>query len=372
MRLIVFLLISGIFPLSLFSQSWVESFYSPSDKKSSKNFYEIQKEFNEYWKEYELDRGYYYVNGEKRKAGGWKQFKRWEWFWETRIDRKTGSFPNINMLEKHRNFYINVKSKSDESNWVEMGPNSSDGGYAGIGRLNCVAFHPTDPNTFFVGAPSGGLWKTTNGGQSWEVLTDTLPVIGVSEVIVPNDYDTSKTLYIATGDRDAGDNYSIGVLKSTDDGITWEQTGLSFNVSDGARITRLLIHPTEQNILYASTNGGIYKSVDGAQNWDKISLTAAFFDIEYKYNCEDTVLFAATADYWDESKIYKTKDAGTTWDEVFAFPNMVYRVELDVARSDSSVVYALASTRAGGMDGIYKSTDSGNSFTKVSNCETAC
>jgi hypothetical protein len=180
MRLFILILTIVFLPFVSFTQSWVENFYSASESKNTQNFYEMQKLFNEYWDDYELDRGYYYVNGEKRKAGGWKQFKRWEWYWETRINRETGSFPSVNMLEKHRDFHKNTKSGTDESNWTEMGPNSSDGGYAGIGRINCVAFHPTDPNTFFVGAPSGGLWKTSNGGQSWEVLTDTLPVIGVS------------------------------------------------------------------------------------------------------------------------------------------------------------------------------------------------
>ncbi|MDD2413212.1 MAG: T9SS type A sorting domain-containing protein [Bacteroidales bacterium] len=365
MKKLFFILAVSIFPTLIYSQSWVKSFYSPADSKTASNFYEIQKEFSDYWKDYDLKGGYYYVNGEKRKAVGWKQFKRWEWYWETRIDRETGNFPSVNTFEKHQSFFKNIKSGNDESNWIQMGPSSSEGGYAGVGRINCVGFHPTNPDIFFVGAPSGGLWKTTNGGQTWEVLTDTLPVIGVSEIIIPNDYDTSKTLFIATGDRDAGDNNSIGVLKTTDDGKTWEQTGLSFNVSQNYRITRLLIHPTDQNILYASTNGGIYKSIDGAVTWSKITESGVFFDLEFKHNSESTVLFALKGSYSNSSKILKTSDAGLTWTEVFSFPSSVYRVELDVAKSDPSIVYALASTQGGGMDGIYKSTNSGDTFLKI-------
>jgi photosystem II stability/assembly factor-like uncharacterized protein len=364
MRKLILILITGVIPISLFSQNWVEQFYSPTDSKNTESFYDIQKNFNDYWSSYDIKGGFYYIDGEMFKAAGWKQFKRWEWLWETRVDAKTGAFPETNLFNVHRGFYKNRKSVEDASNWVQMGPDRSTGGYAGIGRLNVIEFHPTDPNTIWVGAPSGGLWKTDDGGNTWDVLTDNLPVIGVSGIIIPNDYETSQTIYIATGDRDAGDNYSIGVLKSTDAGQTWNQTGLTFPVSSRYRITRLLVHPRDQNIFYAATNGGIFKTSNSGANWTQV-LNGLFFDMEFKYNCEDTVLFAVTADYNGSSKIFKTKNAGSSWNEVYSFPNSVYRVELDVAQSDSTIVYALASTQAGGMDGIYKSTDSGNSFTKI-------
>ncbi|MDD2277797.1 MAG: hypothetical protein PHS05_01915, partial [Bacteroidales bacterium] len=85
MKRLLFITVIILLPTLIYSQSWVESFYSPADSKTALNFYEIQKEFNDYWKDYDLKGGYYYVNGEKRKAVGWKQFKRWEWYWETRI-----------------------------------------------------------------------------------------------------------------------------------------------------------------------------------------------------------------------------------------------------------------------------------------------
>lgn len=176
--LILLIFISGF----VFSQSWNENLYSPDDEKGGKNFYEIQKDFNEYWRPYNLQGGYYFENGKKYKAAGWKQFKRWEWYWETRINRETGAFSNVNLLKIQEDFYQKKSSKADLSNWQSMGPDNSGGGYAGIGRINCIAFHPTDNNTFWIGAPSGGLWKTIDGGSSWEVLTDTLPVIGVSEI----------------------------------------------------------------------------------------------------------------------------------------------------------------------------------------------
>jgi photosystem II stability/assembly factor-like uncharacterized protein len=348
------------------SQNWVEEFYSTKsiDSEKSLDFYATQKIFNNYWENFNLKNGYYYIDGQKHKAAGWKQFKRWEWFWETRINRKTGEIPSVNTFDIHRVFFSTRNSKADLSNWQNMGPNSSEGGYAGIGRINCIAFHPTNANVFWAGAPSGGLWKTTNGGSSWTVLTDKLPVLGVSDIVIPTDYETSKTLYIATGDRDAGDNYSIGVLKSTDDGINWVETGLKFNVSSRYRITRMIVHPTKQNILFVATNGGIFKSVNSGDTWDKIQ-NGLFFDMEFQYRNEDNVLFAVTADYWGSPKVYKTSNGGVYWSEVYAFPTSAYRVELAVSKSNPTIVYALVSTTTGGMDGIYKSINNGDTFTKI-------
>ncbi|MDX9845663.1 MAG: T9SS type A sorting domain-containing protein [Tenuifilaceae bacterium] len=359
-----------LFPLlfaaiAAFSQSWLEDFYAPNNAKSPSNFYQIQKDFNEYWSKYDIKGGYYYENGQKKKAGGWKQFKRWEWLWETRINLKTGEFPDVNIVEIQKSFLDKYsKSTPDLSNWQSMGPSNSAGGYAGVGRINCIAFHPTDPNTFWVGAPSGGLWKTDDGGASWTVLTDNLPVIGVSEIIIPNDYETSQTLYIATGDRDAGDNYSIGVLKSTDGGQTWNQTGLTFPVSSGNRITRLLVHPTQQNIFYAATNGGIFKSTNSGDTWTSV-LSGLFFDMEFKHGSEDNTLFAVTANRSGNSLIYKTVDAGENWDVVHTFPKSAYRIELDVSRSNPEYVYALSSGTDYGLEGIYRSNNGGSSFEKV-------
>lgn len=69
-----------------------------------------------------------------------------------------------------------------------MGPSTSAGGYSGIGRINCIAFHPTIANTFWVGTPAGGLWKTTDGGTTWSTNTNNLPVLGVSDIAInPSD-----------------------------------------------------------------------------------------------------------------------------------------------------------------------------------------
>ena len=164
--------------------------------------------------------------------------------------------------------------------WNQLGPNITIGGYNGLGRLNTIAFHPTDANTFWVGAPAGGLWLTETGGDSWIALTDSNEVLGVSAVIVPSDYVTSNTIYIGTGDRDAFDNYGVGVLKSIDGGLHWNTTGLSFNPGNGDVVNNMLIDPTDNNILYAATSAGLYKSIDAGKSWRKIKNKVQKYTLE--------------------------------------------------------------------------------------------
>ncbi|MDD4673290.1 MAG: T9SS type A sorting domain-containing protein [Bacteroidales bacterium] len=343
------------------AQNWIEDFYSPADSKNGVNFHQLQKDFNEYWSKYDVQAGYYYVDGVKHKAGGWKQFKRWEWFWEPRVEKGTGNLPAVNPFTIQQDFLKTSKGKTEDlSDWESMGPSSSAGGYAGVGRINCITFHPSNPNIFWVGSPSGGLWKTTNGGESWEVLTDNIPVIGVSEIVLAHDYETSQTIYIATGDRDAGDNYSIGVLKTTDDGQTWDNTGLNFAVSSGYRITRLLKHPSDPNIFWASTNIGLIKTTDAWETYNVVS-SGVFFDMELQPNSNGQVLFAAN---YSNKQIYKSTDSGQTWSGVHSLPSS-YRVELAVTPANPNVVYALACDNSYGLDGVYKSTDGGNTFSQV-------
>ena len=87
-------------------------------------------------------------------------------------------------------------------------------------------FDPNNPSTLLVCAPAGGIWKSPDAGLSWTSNTDLLPNLGVSDIAI--DPSNSDIMFIATGDRDAGDTYSYGVMKSQDGGLSWDSTGLSF------------------------------------------------------------------------------------------------------------------------------------------------
>ena len=204
MKRIYSLIILVLFVFGAKGQHW-----SSLLQTETPTFFEIQDAFNQYWEPYNLVDGKYTENGIEKKAYVWNQFKRWEWYLEPRVDHY-GLFPNSdinftewqNYLDTHSEV-LNNSSSSTTSNWTYSGSNSSTGGYAGVGRLNCIAFHPTNANIFWVGSPAGGLWKTTDAGQTWTTNTDNLPVLGISDIAIDNS--NPNTMYIATGDGDRGE-----------------------------------------------------------------------------------------------------------------------------------------------------------------------
>ena len=354
--LIIFLLSS-----SLFAQPWMNSL---KDKKSNNiTFFDYQNAFNNYWKGKKVINGYYTENGTQQKAYGWKQFKRWEYFWSTRVDHKTGEFPSPEQNKKANIQFRESKNqnRSISGQWVNLGPSSTEGGYAGVGRISTIAFHPTDNNTFWIGAPAGGLWQTTDGGNTWTVYTDQNDVLGVSAIAIPSDYESSKTIYIGTGDRDAHDNNSLGVLKSTDGGNSWNSTGLSFNLEYGNQIVRLLIDPNDNNLIYAATNAGVYRSSDGGDNWDKIINNGGISDMEFNTNNPNIlyisnytgVIYRYSINEDNLTTVYNNSDGR--------------RIELAVTNDNANIIYGVVGNILNGLLEIVKSTDGGLSFTAIYN-----
>lgn len=354
------------------AQPWMSQLM---DKKSENGeeitFFDIQRAFYGYWEPFGVQNGYYYINGEKHKADGYNQFKRWEWFWQRRINPSTGAFPKTNAVEIRELLKGGSSSKTDYSNWISLGPNTTMGGYGGIGRINCIGFRPGDNNTFYVGSPSGGLWKTTDGGVNWQPLTDQNAVLGVSDVVVFAGATTSTdTLFIATGDRDMGtidnlptghvaDNHSIGVLKSVDGGATWTTTGLSFSTGQLQTTNRLLAVPGNHRILYAATSDGLYKTTNAGTDWTRIS-TEDFVDLEFN-TANSSIIYASTRTGGD---IWRSENSGGLWEQVLNVSGG-YRTELAVTANDADRIYAVVTNNDRGLRGVWRSNNAGLSFDLV-------
>jgi PKD repeat protein len=338
------------------------------------NFFEIQQQFNDYWNPKNVVNGYYEENGVQKKAYGWKQFKRWEWYWNNRVNPTTGQFPDKRASDFYVERAITSTSRNATGNWTALGPSLSSGGYSGLGRLNCIAFRPGDNSVFYVGAPSGGLWKTTDGGSSWNVLTDQNAVLGVSDAIVIAGATTnSDIVYIATGDRDGGsmwslgggqyhDNNSVGVLKSIDGGTTWSTTGLSFTTNQIETVNRLLLDTDDNNTLYAATSDGFYRTTDAGVNWSNLYSTE-FVDIEFN-PLNDQIIYGSTR--W--GKIYLSTDGGVSWSIVMDdYSSDGRRIDLAVSVDEPTWVYAVEVNTSGGLFGVYKSINSGASYSLIYN-----
>ncbi|MCL2434942.1 MAG: T9SS type A sorting domain-containing protein [Lentimicrobiaceae bacterium] len=357
--LILCLLASGFWLYFANAQPWLDLL--PQNKASEElTLKDYQQAFNTYWEPFNVQRGMIEIDGKKSKAGGWKQFKRWEYYMEGIVDPETGVFPDktgIQVVREHRKTHPEVYANTPRaSNWSSLGPFESGGGYAGIGRINCMAFHPVDNNIWWVGAASGGLWVTNNNGASWECLTDNNGVLAVSDIIIPTDFVTSQTIYIATGDRSAGDNSSIGVLKSTDNGATWQETGLTFAINQGRRTNRLLLDPNDNNTIIAATTVGVYKTTDGGATWPQLS-SREFRDMRFKPGDYNTLYGASGAGIW------LSTDGGSTWNQTLSVGQQ--RTELAVTPANPNIVYAVISAHSSGLHGVYKSTNSGESFQQM-------
>jgi photosystem II stability/assembly factor-like uncharacterized protein len=342
------------------AQPWIET-----NRPASATFQDIKQSFNDYWKDKQIERG-----------RGYKQFKRWEWFWESRL-MPNGEFPSPTItMDEYRKYYEMYAAKQSprtlsSDDWEFAGPLVAPiKKNVGLGRLNCVAFHPTDKQIFWVGSPSGGLWKTTDGGVTWSTNTDDLPVLGVSDIAI--DPTNPNIMYIATGDGDNagggffGDTKSIGVLKSTNGGSTWRGTGLSSTVNELKLIRRLLIHPNNPQQLLAAASDGIWMTSNGGKTWEK-KQSGRFIDLE-SHPTDPSIIYASTyaIPYLADtvSNIYRSTDTGSSWTSV-ATLHGVRRIDMAVSKHSPNVVQALCADLNGGLSGIWTSTDNGTSFTET-------
>ncbi len=334
------------------SAPWMAEFRDRAENEKIK-FQDIVDAFEAYWE----------TRDPEVKGSGFKPFMRWKTYWETFVG-KDGYLPTSKELF---NTWLEAESRAqsrntlaDESNWTPLGPidfiNQSVSS-ANIGRVNVVIKDPANPNTFYAGAPAGGIWKSTDAGSTWTPLTDDLPQIGVSGIAI--DKNDSNIIYIATGDDDNSDSYAVGVWKSTDGGSTWSQTGLNPSNSP-TDMNDIYIHPNDSNKLWVATNDGVYRTLNAGASWTNTLVGQNIKDIKLKPGDPNTI-YAVTP-----SSFYKSTDGGVTFSSAgTGLPVSSGRIVIDVSPANPSVVYAVSVFTNWAFQGIYKSTDSGQTFTQT-------
>src|SRR5438309_1746181 len=261
--------------------------------------------------------------------------------------------------------------------WREVGP------YRG-GRADAVEGIPNQPDVYYFGSTGGGVWKTTDGGQTWKPLSDgyfggTIDAIAVA----PSD---TSVVYVGTGEETIRGNVSPGggMWKSTDAGKTWTHIGLD----DSYHIGRIRVNPTNPDLVYVAAMGhafgpndmrGVYRSKNGGKRWEKILFAtrdAGAVDLAMDPT-NPRILYAATwrfrrGPYFFESggegsALWKSTDGGDTWRELSRNKGMpkgtLGIIGVSVSPTNSQNIYAIVEAKDGG---VYRSRDGGDTWTKMS------
>jgi photosystem II stability/assembly factor-like uncharacterized protein len=291
------------------------------------------------------------------------KFKRWEFFASRSLD-KNGNFPNCELLldnwEAKKQLRINSALKSNNiGNWTSLNPSVIPiGGPKGTGRVHKVYIEPWNTNNIWVCSSTGGLWKSTDAGNNWQALTDNLPTLGTSDIAV--DPNNPMIIYLATGENSFALNaVNKGIFKSIDGGLSWTYLALDPNSNNlfNGNIFRILLNPSNSNILIAACTNGLKYSNDGGISWSTKKINR-FFDAEFHPNNPDTV-YACNA-----NEIYRSTDAGASWTLLnTGIPSVSRRIELAVSPDGPNYVYALVQNSSFGYGGLYRSTDAGNTWT---------
>lgn len=263
--------------------------------------------------------------------------------------------------------------------WRQIGPAVMGG------RISDLAVVESNPAVFYVGVASGGLWKTTNHGTTWEPLFDDQPTASIGAVtLAPSN---PNVVWVGTGEPQNRQSspWGDGVYKSTDGGRTWEFLGLA----ETRHIGRIVIHPQNPDIVYVAAVGhlwganperGVFKTTDGGKTWSRVLFAdenTGAIDLVMDPG-DPRTLFAAmyqrrrTAFGFNGggpgSGIYRTTDGGASWKELTeGLPTGdMGRIGLDVYRRDGNLVFAVVEAQRSQGRGVYRSTDRGETWEMLS------
>lgn len=252
------------------------------------------------------------------------------------------------------------------------------------GRVSDLAVVEKNPAIFLVGTATGGLWKTTSNGATWEPVFDDQPTSSIGDVTISQT--NPNLVWVGTGEPQNRQSspWGNGVYRSLDGGRTWEHKGLY----ETRHIARIAINPNDNAVVYVAAVGqlwgpnpdrGVYRTTDGGDNWDlvlHVNEDTGAIDLVMDPNDPNT-LFAAMYQRRRTSfgfngggpggGIYRTMDGGDTWVELTeGLPEGDKgRIGLDIYRGDSNIVYAIVEA-LGAARGVYRSMDRGDTWEQIS------
>ena len=271
------------------------------------------------------------------------------------------------------------KDGQNEVSWRMEGPHNIGG------RINVVVLNPDDEDEIWIGTSAGGVFKTSDAGESWLPIGDSFSNLSIGSIAF--DPSNSSTVYVGTGDPNISGypKTGDGVYKTEDGGDNWESLGLE----ELGVISKIIVDSDDSDILYLASMGtpyyesadrGIYKSDDGGESWNQILFLAESAGISSMVahpNNPDT-LYAAGWDRirsntqsivsGDHSRIYRSYDGGISWDTLSGGLPQEYmsRAAIDISLSNPEVLYAsFVNDEDMQFYGVYRSDDNGDSWTET-------
>ena len=336
-----------------------------SSLQNKKSFREVMKTVTEFY----VKRGY---TKDPKLFSEFKKWNRWAWYESRHLD-VNGNFVNssekneavLSELQRAKQNTGSInKPASNTGVWSSFGPTNIANG---IGRVDRLAFHPTNANIMYAGATAGGLWGTADGGISWYALNGYIPQLGVSGIVV--DADNPNTLYVLSGDGDSFINggfiyqrASIGILKSTDGGNSWIKLSNILQAGITFFGFKLIQSPDFHNRFFACTSNGLYRSSDYGLTWSQdatIGLTSVF-DIEAVPN--SGFVYACT-----QKDVYVSANWGNPFSRVSSNSfstqptNKTNRTALAISPNAPNTLYVLF----GGDALLYRSNNNGSTYSLV-------
>jgi photosystem II stability/assembly factor-like uncharacterized protein len=323
-------------------------------------------------------------------------FDRSRWFFEMRLG-PDGTIPwsarsrALAQLEENLRSGLLHQEAADVAadSWVAIGPSPLyDGSVPYSGRVTAIA-HPQGSSTMaYVGAAQGGIWKTTDTGATWTPLTDDQSTLAIGSIAVAPS--NSSIVYAGTGEPNQScDSYfGAGILRSQDAGVSWTLVGQS--TFDNTSVGRIVVHPTDPNILWAgngfgaggfrcyglSGSFGVWKSTNGGTSWTKVLGSS---QIGFEANVYDVVIDPLNADVLyaavDQSGVWKTTNGGTSWSKLGGgLPTTdVGRVDLAIRPGQSAVMYAAYEEYSTGRFlGTWKTLNSGSNWAPLTTPSGSC